>query len=397
MNFNIIQVNEYTKPIGLENIGATCYMNAVLQCFYHVKVLTNELLKIIPQLPMISAYKDVISQLSSNSLYSARPINFKNVISKNPLFRGIQANDSKDLILYFLETIENELTALNYFFQNYKYINRIRNMKNVQDPALMNIINQFQNNHKSIISDLFYGFKKQILTCKECRVKLTNYQIINLIIFPIEAVYNSKDKNKSANTSKYNEVKESYNFWYTTNQEYGKYYPSNKYYKGNNRTEIPSYLNYGGNYKSGPKKVSLYECFDYEMIPIDFFGDNQIFCKNCNKMCDGISENIIFSTPYILILILNRGKGNEFDCDVEFNETINIRKYVESHDCPLDYNLIGVISHLGESNMSGHFIADCKHFDGKWYRFNDGIVSGPNDHYSQRGIPYVLFYQYNRI
>ena len=43
--------------------------------------------------------------------------------------------------------------------------------------------------------------------------------------------------------------------------------------------------------------------------------------------------------------------------------------------------------------MGGHFIADCKHFDGKWYCFNDGLVTGPNYKYSKQGIPYILFYQ----
>ena len=57
----------YQKPKGLQNIGATCYMNAVLQCFYNVKVLTEELKKypIIQGMRMTYAYKDVIIQLSS--------------------------------------------------------------------------------------------------------------------------------------------------------------------------------------------------------------------------------------------------------------------------------------------------------------------------------------------
>ena len=38
------------------------------------------------------------------------PENFKKLISEmNPLFRGIQANDPKDLILFMLETMHSEL------------------------------------------------------------------------------------------------------------------------------------------------------------------------------------------------------------------------------------------------------------------------------------------------
>ena len=43
--------------------------------------------------------------------------------------------------------------------------------------------------------------------------------------------------------------------------------------------------------------------------------------------------------------------------------------------------------------MSGHFTADCRHFDGKWYCFNDGIVSGPSTYYNKKGTPYILFYE----
>ena len=49
--------------------------------------------------------------------------------------------------------------------------------------------------------------------------------------------------------------------------------------------------------------------------------------------------------------------------------------------------------------MSGHFIAFCKSpVDGKWYCYNDAIVTQTDEPKSQNdgnlnGIPYVLFYQ----
>ena len=379
------KVDRFTKPKGLDNIGATCYMNAVLQCFFHVEVLTNELLQyqIIPCMPFTIAYKDIISQLASNNISSGNPTLFKNVISMNPLFRGIQANDSKDLILYFMENIENELTIKNLFCCNQRYINRIKNIRNVQTPELLNIINVFQNNHKSIISDLFYGFKSQLLECDFCHNKQINYQIFNILIFPIEAIYNlskeskgyennygKKNLNRSARTE-------------TQNQVYGSFY------NGYSKTSI--YGSYNGGY--GKKSVSIESCFEFENNDIKFHGDNQIYCNKCQKMRDAVEKTKIFSSPHVLILVLNRGRGNSFDCDVDFKETLNISKYVENKDVPVNYQLIGVISHLGESSMSGHFIADCRHFDGKWYSFSDRSVTGPNGYYSKKGTPYILFYQ----
>ena len=48
--------------------------------------------------------------------------------------------------------------------------------------------------------------------------------------------------------------------------------------------------------------------------------------------------------------------------------------------------------------MSGHFIAFCKHrLNGKWYKYNDAIVTLCQDQNNEYkiGTPYILFYEYS--
>ena len=97
-----------------------------------------------------------------------------------------------------------------------------------------------------------------------------------------------------------------------------------------------------------------------------------------------------------MIIILNRGKGKVFNCSVDFPSKLNLSKYVLCPKSITQYELSGVITHLGESGMSGHFIAFCKHrIDKKWYRYNDSIVTYCQDQNNEYklGTPYILFYE----
>ena len=53
---------------------------------------------------------------------------------------------------------------------------------------------------------------------------------------------------------------------------------------------------------------------------------------------------------------------------------------------------------MGSNDMGGHFIAFCKNSDNNnWYKYNDGIVTlALFQEVSTTGIPYVLFYSYNK-
>ena len=399
---NDIELNFMIKTRGLANVGATCYMNATLQCFYHVKALSENLInddQITSGMELTKCYKDLVEELTGiknhnkrkfkidldnciedkNSKDYVEPKKFKELISKkNPLFKGVKANDSKDLIIFLLEGMDNELTKRNnksskkeIFFE--KYENDLRDEK-------------FKKTHNSIFAQLFYGFQKTPMKCLSCNFVDENYSLFNFLIFPLEKIYNSLNQNTTNNNIKYNNY---------MNINYG--------YRGNESNDIcqlnyPTYINPSKRiYINNERKLKLDDCFkEYQKIE-QLFGDNQIYCNKCNKYSNATTCNQIYIAPNVLILIINRGKGNYFKCDLEFPHQLNISNYVLNRNSPKFYNLIGVISHLGESSMEGHFIAYCKHFDDNWYLFNDGIVSTVSENDIYKGTPYILFYQNKNI
>ena len=118
-------------------------------------------------------------------------------------------------------------------------------------------------------------------------------------------------------------------------------------------------------------------------------------------MSNASTANKMNTCPEVMTIILNRGKGLEFDVNFEYPLYLDINNYIieKSNSGKDEYELICVLSHYGPSGMAGHFIAFCKSpVDQKWYCYNDAQVSECDDPTSQgngdvEGIPYVLFYQ----
>ena len=355
--------------IKLNNIGETYFINSILQCLSQTKALAdyfleeknknkiknnNIALKNKNDYQLSPVFLDIIQKIwGMNGPNSFLPNTFMNTLyNLNPLFKTGQTGDAKNFIIFILGQLHKELKKSSPN-DNKKKLQLNQYDKN---NAFNNFYNDFKKEY-SIISDLFFGFNEATNECLNCRniyyskglnnPICYNYGIFNFLVFPLREV----KKNTKNNTM------QKYNIQINNN------------------------------------RISLYDCFNYNQKD-EIFAKN--YCNVCKKLYDSIYTSKIFESPKILILILDRGKGNIHDIKIDFNETLDITQFVqEKKDSPqLIYNLY---AHIGQSGPNANFVASCKSpKDNKWYRYNDAFVNPINNlqkEVIELSNPYILFYQ----
>ena len=351
-------LSKLPTTIGLRNIGATCYMNATLQALSHTNRFTDFFLTKYQYNPndqskkMSNEMYKVLSNLWSEEKKKGDypPSDFKNTLSQeNPLFAGIAANDSKDLINFLLERFHQELNTVDKNNINNNGDENVNQLDEMQTFSAF--LKEYFQSNQSIIVDTFYGICETKSKCGGCNITKYNFQIYSFLEFPLKEV-------------------NSYMF------QLGR-----RFALVNNDGTNPD--------------INLYECFDYYQKVDLMTGQNQMYCNICNGNRDTFYGTSIYSLPNYLIINLNRGKGAVYSCNVIFPEVLNLLNYVSFKEGGTAMRLYAVICHYGPSSMSGHFIAYCRHrLTNKWYKYNDSIVTEctqPKEY--TNGMPYILFYK----
>jgi ubiquitin C-terminal hydrolase len=207
--------------IGLNNLGFTCYINALLQCLNQTEPLTNYFLseegssKVYknnlfikdPSSHMLSpSFHETITNLwdrnNNKKLYS--PIYFhQKLMEMNKLFKLNKPNDSKDLLKFILKQLHKELnTKEKKILNNYK--KKEFNFDKYDKVKIFNIfLKEFTSNNCSIISNNFYGITEINIQCLKCKDFFINqgimispvifdFKIYNILNFPLEEVRKMK-------------------------------------------------------------------------------------------------------------------------------------------------------------------------------------------------------------
>ena len=471
----IPSVNNFFKnapKVGLDNVGTNIFMNSILQCFCQIeefasffkydkyvdKVINNYIN--INKNCLTASFKILIDEIwpdqdtktkSITSHFS--PYEFQQKIGKmNPLFLGICANDPKDLVIFIIDTLNEELKQKSY--KDDSDSNSMYSNNNDPIAVFQCFYEYYIRDCDSKICELFYAIQRIQTKCLKCNKIQYNWQCYSLLIFPLEEVrkykikqlnednlmsknilnisYNKNILNKNIDygimnnnnmnmmygnnmminnnmmmNNNMNKFNINYNFtlhnfsqFLIPNIQRNFYIQNqlmvNKIDKNNMDNQDVKYIKMN---KLNNNILDITDCFEYNQKTDLFRGRNQLYCNQCFDMADAACNTILETSPKILILIFNRGVKMQFNIKLEFSTELEISDYVfrRNGDEKIKYKLIGVITHLGENTKSGHFIAHClSPIDKEWYTYNDSLVYKIQDIKKQiidEGKPYLLFYK----
>ena len=335
-------------PKGLMNISGTCYMNATLQCFFHIKEFTNYFLKNKKYIkkkngPISTGLLSVIEGLSKiDSLNYFVPEKFKNnLIKVNSSFLSSEGNDSGDLASLILLNCNEELGKEA----------ELQNLSLDQRQQSLIFLDAFYKDMQaqSIILDLFSYYISVRNICYECGTRFYSISLDNMIIFNLENVfkYNAKDIS----------------------------IPKNK------------------------RIVSLDNCLSYFSFSYKSFENCKFTCKYCNKTSKLFNAKNFATLPKYLIMKMYRGNHEKFECQVDFDEIIDLKdSYSNVEGVPKEENTKYILcagTILYGSKGYGHTVAFCKHFDGDYYIFDDTKNRKTNFNEIKKSKIYLLFYRKN--
>ncbi len=357
--FTPVQLDHATVPVGIVNMGNTCYLNATLQCLRYSTPFVQYLLGegfardrmcLINRKPMEQAflgeyYKLMTTMVGTNG-QSIRPSEvLKLLVFFNQSFLGGAQSDAQECLTTILQTLHKALCL------NVKITVNVGDGESSSYDRMRKGIKQYESHLKhdgySVVDDIFGSQFESRLTCDRCGHIWASFDPYNLI--PIEVV---------------------------------------------------------------PKALTLYDCLDQFTSAEHLDG---ITCERCGPNTGATKQFRLWTLPKMMILQLKRfdpmmRKLNQF---IQAPKTLNITKYIshprvlsQVQDNPVAlqlYDLKGIICHTGQL-QGGHYTAKCYNPGSEtvlpgWYDFNDERTTRiPNeavDQALQSPANYILFYEMN--
>ncbi|XP_021832110.1 ubiquitin carboxyl-terminal hydrolase 25 [Prunus avium] len=306
-------------PLGLTNLGNSCYLNSVLQCLTYTPPLANFCLRNQHtslcdsshaerkrDCPFCILEKRIVRSLSLDlSLDAPRKIqSCLRIFSEH--FRCGRQEDAHEFLRYVIDACHNTCLRL-------KKLRRTAS-SNGNGNVANGIGNGTTTTTSTVVKEIFGGALQSQVKCLSCGTesnKVDEIMDISLDVFHSNSV-----------------------------------------------------------------KDALQRFFQPELLD----GQNKYKCESCNKLVAARKQMSILQAPNVLVIQLKRFEGifgGKIDKSISFEDVLVLSSFMckASQDLRPDYKLFGTIVHSGFSPESGHYYAYIKDAMGRWYRCNDSFVS----------------------
>ncbi|XP_051125605.1 ubiquitin carboxyl-terminal hydrolase 25 [Andrographis paniculata] len=303
-------------PLGLRNLGNTCYLNSVLQCLTYTPPLANFCLRFLHSsicdlgvgkdkkgdCPFCILEKRITRSLGSEAASDA-PVKINSCLRIYAQhFRSGRQEDAHEFLRYVIDACHN--TCL-----------RLKKLQ-LQQRGKGGIVNGGDDSGtgETIVKDIFGGALQSQVKCLSCGAE--SNKVDEIMDISLDILH------------------------------------------------------------SGSLKEALQKFFQPEILD----GNNKYKCENCKKLVTAKKQMSILQAPNVLVVQLKRFEGifgGKIDKAIAFDETLILSNHMAkgSQDQHPEYNLFGTIVHSGFSPDSGHYYAYIKDTIGRWHCCNDSYVS----------------------
>lgn len=312
---------------GLKNLGNTCFLNSTMQVLSHTYELNDFLdnndksyLKKLNNKydSALLIEWDRLRELLWEKNCIIQPFKFVTTVQKlaeikgQTLFTGFNQNDSSEFLIFVMDCFHNALARE----VEMKVEGKVKDEKDKIAVKCYETIKQMYEKDYSEIWKIFYGIHVSVLE------HAVSKEIISMTPEPFFIV------------------------------------------------NLPIPLD--------NKSPSLIDCFDLYVEGELLDGDNSVTCEKTGEKIAAKKNIMFWSLPDILVIDIKRfnrmNRKNQIMVDFPL-ESLDLSNYVIGYNKhSFIYDLYGVCNHSG-SVMGGHYTSFVKNANGKWYHYNDTIVS----------------------